>query len=640
MAADPHGSLATALAHTERLLARDAALAAEQAREILKVMPGQPVALRLLGTALAQTGDGAGALASLREATARDPGDVESWRLLGEQFALAGETKNADDANAQMLRAATASPELVEAAMALADNRLAVAEAGLRARLERRPTDVAALRMLAEVAGRLGRYPEAEALLRRALELAPAFTAARTNLAQVLHRQNKSADALAELDRLDARDPGHRTLRAAVLARTGDTAGAVTLYAAVLADYPRQPKAWMSYGHALKAVGRTADSIAAYRAAIAQTPGLGEAWWSLANLKTLRFDDGDVAAMTAALVDERSDELADEDRYHLHFALGKAHEDAARYAASFDHYARGNALRRETLRYDADEVTTHVERSTALFTREFFAARAGQGCQEADPIFIVGLPRSGSTLLEQILSSHSAVEGTSELPDLLSIAGRLGGRPQAGQASSYPDVLATLDAGQLRVLGEEYLERTRANRHTARPYFIDKMPNNFQHIGLIQLILPNARIIDARRHPLGCGFSGFKQHFARGQGFTYSLPEIGRYYRDYVRLMAHFDTVLPGRVHRVIYEALVADPEAEIRALLAYCGRPFEAGCLAFHANDRVVRTPSSEQVRQPIYAAAVEHWQHYDDWLGPLKAALGPVLDSYPVVPPSVATG
>ena len=484
-----------------------------------------------------------------------------------------------------------------------------------------------------------GRYPDAEVLLRHAVQLAPAFTAARTNLAQVLHRQAKSADALAELDRLDARDPGHRTLRAAILARTGDTEGAVVLYAAVLAEYPRQPRAWMSYGHALKAVGRTADSVAAYRTAITQLPSLGEAWWSLANLKTLRFTDGDIAAMNAELL---RGSLADEDRYHLHFALGKAHEDAARYTVSFDHYAKGNALRRETLRYDADEVTAHARRSEALFTPAFFAARAGQGCPASDPIFIVGLPRSGSTLLEQILSSHSAVEGTSELPDLISIAGRLGGRPKLGQPSAYPEILAHFDAGGLRELGEEYLARTRGNRHTGRPHFVDKMPNNFQHVGLIHLILPNARIIDARRHPLGCGFSGFKQHFARGQGFTYSLDDIGRYYSDYVRLMAHVDAVLPGRVHRVVYEALVADPEAQIRALLDYCGLPFEPACLEFHANDRAVRTPSSEQVRQPVYTAAVDHWQHYEKWLGPLKHALGAVLDSYPMVPPyaEIATG
>jgi tetratricopeptide (TPR) repeat protein len=635
LSSDPTGSLATALAHTARLLTCEPALAAEQAREILQVVPGHAAALRLLGAALAGQGDGAAAIVALRRATAAAPRDPEGWRLLGEQLTLAGDTAGADAATAAMLKASAASPQLIAAALALADNRLAVAEAGLRARLAAQPGDVAALRMLAEVAGRLGRYGDAERLLVHALQLAPAFNAARSDLAQVLHRQGKPGEALVELDRLATHapaNPGHRTLRAAVLARTGDTQAALDLYAAVLADFPQQPKAWLSYGHALKAVGRVADSIAAYRTALAQLPSLGEAWWSLANLKTLAFGADDIAAMQRALT---LPELTAEDRYHVHFALGKALEDAAAYPASFEHYAQGNALRRTELRYDAAEISAHLQRSRALFTREFFAARAGSGNPAPDPIFIVGLPRSGSTLLEQILSSHSAVEGTSELSDILSLASRLGGKSGKGVASPYPEALATLDHSALGALGREYLDRTRIQRHTAKPYFIDKMPNNFQHIGLIHLILPHAKIIDARRHPLGCGFSGFKQHFARGQGFTYSLDDIGRYYRDYVALMAHYDVVLPGRVHRVFYEAMVADPEAQIRALLAFCGLPFEAACLSFYTNDRAVRTPSSEQVRQPIYTAAVEHWQHYANYLAPLRSALGPVLDSYPAPPP-----
>jgi len=597
------GTLATALAHTARLLDRDAALAAEQAGEILKVVPRQPEALRLLAAARAALGD---------------------W-------------PRAEAATAQLLEVAARDPALLAAARALGDNRLAVAETLLRKRLDAAPSDVAALRMLAEVAGRLGRYGDAERLLVHAVALAPAFSAARANLAQVYHRRGKPAEALAELERLARRapgDPGHRTLRAAVLARIGDTQGSLALYAAVLAEHPQQPKGWMSYGHALKTVGRVADSIAAYRTAIAQAPGLGEAWWSLANLKTLRFTADDIAAIRAPLVDPA---LAAEDRYHLHFALGKALEDSGDYDASFGEYALGNALRRAEMRFDADEVSTHRARSVALFTAGFFAARAEGGCPAPDPIFIVGLPRSGSTLIEQILSSHSAVEGTSELSDILSIAGRIGGR---ARPSAYPDALAALGPGERAALGEEYLARAAINRRTDRPYFIDKMPNNFQHIGLIQLILPNAKIIDARRHPLGCGFSGFKQHFARGQGFTYDLTDLGRYYRDYVALMAHFDAVLPGRIHRVVYEQLVADPEAEIRRLLAYCALPFEAGCLSFHANARAVRTPSAEQVRQPVYTAGVDHWQHYARHLGPLKAALGSVLDSYPAVPPDMTLG
>jgi tetratricopeptide (TPR) repeat protein len=488
--------------------------------------------------------------------------------------------------------------------------------------------------MLAEVAARLGRQDDAEALLVRCLELAPGFTAARHNLATVLYRQGRSEDALVHLDQLlagEPRNPAYANLKAAALARIGEYAQAIGLYEDVLARYPQQPKGWMSYGHALKTVGRSADCVAAYRRAVDQAPARGEAWWSLANMKTYRFGDADLAAMEGQLARQ---DLAADDRFHLHYALGKAHEDAARYAESFAHYDRGAALRRVQIAYDPETISRHVARSRAVLTAELFAARAGQGCPAPDPIFVLGLPRSGSTLIEQILASHSAVEGTMELPDIASMARRLSGARTTKDPSAYPEILATLSPEDLKALGEEFLERTRVQRKTGRPFFIDKMPNNFAHIGLIALALPNAKIIDARRHPLGCCFSGFKQHFARGQNFSYGLADIGRYYADYVALMAHFDAVLPGRVHRVIYESMVEGPEREIRALLDYCGLPFEESCLNFHENDRAVRTASSEQVRQPIFKDAVEHWQHYEPWLEPLKTALGPVLSAYPAAP------
>ena len=383
----------------------------------------------------------------------------------------------------------------------------------------------------------------------------------------------------------------------------------------------------MSYGHSLKTIGRQADCIAAYRRCLALGPQLGEAWWSLANLKTFRFDETDVAAMEAQLA--RGD-IGEEDRFHLQFALGKALEDAGAFERSFGHYRDGAALRRAAIDYDADHTTAHAARSKAVLTRALFDARPDWGSAAPDPIFIVGLPRSGSTLIEQILSSHSAVEGTMELPDIISIARRLGGRQRRDQPSAYPEALEALDAETCLALGEEFLERTRIQRKLGRPFFIDKMPNNFAHVGLIHLILPRAKIIDARRHPLGCCFSAFKQHFARGQTFSYDLTELGRYYADYVDLMTHFDAVLPGAVHRVIYERMVADPEAEVRRLLNYCGLPFEPGCLKFYENDRAVRTASSEQVRQPIFTDGVDQWRAYEPWLGPLKTALGPVLTTW----------
>ncbi|KSB87538.1 hypothetical protein AS593_05565 [Caulobacter vibrioides] len=662
---EPTGSLADALGHAMRLLSRDPGLAREQALAILEAVPRHPGATLILAAALRLSGEPAAALpvidplsralaqapdvqlehglvlldlgrtqeavAALRRATGLDPNLVEAWRALSVGLTVLGDLAGAQAAGDRQVRASVRDPALIAAASALVEGRLPDAEHGLRAYLTARPDEPAALRMLAEVAARLGRYEDAERILTQTLAFAPGFTAARHNLATLLYRQNKTLEALAQLDLLQAADPRHpayANLRAAALVRIGEYEAAVAIYRQVLERHPHQPKGWMSYGHALKTLGRRAECEAAYRKAVEQAPMLGEAWWSLANLKTLRFSDDDLAVMSGQLADEG---LAEEDRFHLHYTLGKALEDAGRYEASFEHYARGAALRRAQIRYDADETNAHVARSKALFTPAFFAERQGWGATAPDPIFVVGLPRSGSTLIEQILASHSQVEGTMELPDVIAIAKRLGGRKGEGL---YPEALAGLDAQALRALGEEYVERTRVQRKSDRPFFVDKMPNNFAHAGLIHLMLPSARIIDARRHPLGCCFSGFKQHFARGQTFSYGLEDIGRYYADYVDLMAHFDAVLPGRVHRVIYEEMVEDPEGQIRRLLDHCGLPFEAACLDFHQNDRAVRTASSEQVRQPIFRDGVDQWRNYEPWLDPLKAALGPVLAAYPAAP------
>jgi tetratricopeptide (TPR) repeat protein len=664
---EPTAPLEQALAHASRLLDVDPALAGAQATEILRVVPDHPVARLLLATAhnarghsqeaadillalaeaqpksariqlelgiaLGRMGRGDEALAALRRAVALKPELPTAWLALGDHLTATGDTAAADAAYANHVRHSVRDPALLKAAAALADNRIPEAELLLREHLRRMPTDVAAIRMFAELAARLGRHEDAENLLARCLELAPGFHAARQNYALMLHRANKPEAALAQIERLLAADPsnpGYRNLKAVVLCRIGDYVPAIAIYDELLSSYPLNPKVWMSFGHALKTAGQTERAIAAYRRSIEMDPALGEAWWSLANLKTFRFGEDDVRAMRQQLL--RPD-LADEHRLHLEFALGKAREDAADYAESFGHYERGNAIRRGQLRYSADETSARVRHIRRQYTGEFFAQRAGAGSPARDPIFIVGLPRSGSTLLEQILSSHSRIEGTMELPEITSITRAL--RAQGGgHGMPYHDVVAALDADGLRALGEQYLAHTRIQRKTDAPLFIDKMPNNFMHIGLIHLMLPNARIIDARRHPLACCFSGFKQHFARGQSFSYSLDDIGRYYRDYVELMAHFDAVLPGRIHRVVYERMVEDTEGEVRRLLDYCGLPFEPQCLRFFENERPVRTASSEQVRQPIYREGVDHWRHFEPWLGPLKAALGPVLDAYPAVP------
>jgi len=662
------GSLEVALSHAARLLPARPALAAEQATEILKVAPDHPLATLLLavahracgnttdaleslrqlchkqpywaaaqyelGMTLGSVGQGEAAIAALRRAVALKPDMPDAWRALADRLAAIGDTDGADAAYARHIKAATKDPRLLAPAAALVDNRIPEAEALLRQHLKDHPTDVAALRMLAEVAARLRRYPDAQLLLERCLELAPSFDAARHNYATVLNRQGKPAAALPHVEQLLARDPrnpGYRNLKGAVLANTGDYAASAQVYAQVLQEFPQQPKVWMSYGHSLKTSGRLADAVAAYRRAIDAQPNLGEAYWSLANLKTFRFAQGDVLSIRKALA---RDDLSDEDRLHFEFSLGKALEDEGSYEESFAHYARGNALRRQSHPYDADENSSFVRRSKALFTKEFFASRAGCGVAAPDPIFILGLPRAGSTLLEQILASHSLVEGTMELPDIPRIAREFASSEGADEEARFFEAVAAQSAAELRTLGERYLDETRVLRKTAAPYFIDKMPNNCLYVGLIHLILPNATIIDARRHPVACCFSCYKQHFARGQSFTYALEDLGRYYRDYVELMAHFDAVLPGRVHRVFYEAMVEDTEAEVRRLLAHCRLPFEEACLRFYDNERAVRTASSEQVRRPIFREAVDHWRHYEPWVGPLQDALGTVLTAYPEVP------
>lgn len=668
--AEPRGSIDTAIQHALKLLGPQPALAAEQAAEILKAVPGHPLALLILGMARRATGEadlalgllkdlatrhpkwalahyeyantlsllgrGEEAIAALRHAVAVQPDHTDAWRALGDHLTAIGDTAGADAAYARHIEAATRDPQLLAAARALVANQIPEAEARLRTHLKAHPTDVAALRMLAEVAARLRRWNDAEAILANCLELAPGFDAARHNYALVLNRQGRAPEALPHVEQLlakEPRNPGYRALRAALLANVGEYEAARRVYVEILDEYPQQAQLWTSYGHTLKTIGDIAGSIAAYRRSLQIDPRNGEACWDLANLKTFRFEAADIEAMTAAL--ERAD-LSDEQRLHFEFALGKALEDAARYEDSFRHYARGNALRLKLVPYRADENAGFIADAKALYTPEFFAARAGWGVPDRDPIFIVGLPRAGSTLLEQILSSHSQVEGTMELPNLPRLARSIS---RSGEESdrNYHATLPQLGPDEIRAYARRYLDETRVVRRTGRPLFLDKLPNNFFYVGLIHLLFPNARVIDARRHPLACGFSCFKQHFARGQSFAYSLDDLGRYYRDYVGLMQHYDRVLPGRVHRVIYEQIVASLEAEVRRLLEYCGLPFEEQCLRFYENERAVRTPSAEQVRRPIYREGLDQWRHYEPWLGPLEQALGPVLESYPKVPPGI---
>jgi tetratricopeptide (TPR) repeat protein len=602
---------------------------------LARSQPRAPAVIWELAQAASEAGNSAQAILALETLTRQVPAVAEGWFLLARTLRKVGRDGDAWRADLSGVHASSRDPQLLEAAVAMNEGRLDDSTAMLKVRLERLPDDAPACRLLGEIAWRRGDMTEALALVERALQSAPGYDLARDFLVRLQLQSNRLAEALEHASVLagsPVKNPGNDALLASVMVRLGDQAGARTIYERLLAQQPEQPQLWQNLGHVLKTLGEQDQAIHAYRQAVRHLPTMGEAWWSLANLKTVRLDADDIATMEQALTSLEPDAAAhQEDVFHLHFSLGKALEDAEEYAASFGHYDLGNRLRRTMVLHDAHEFSAEVATTAGTFTSAFLAAMGEGGCPAPDPVFIVGLPRSGSTLVEQILSSHSQVEGTMELPDLMMIASRLQSRADEGEFPDFGAMVASLTPADRTRLGEEYIERTRVHRHTERPLFIDKLPNNWQHVGLIRLILPNAKIIDARRHPMACCFSGWKQHFARGQAFTYDLADIGRYYRDYVALMAGFDRAAPGAVHRVIYEAMVADTPGEVRRLLDHLGLPFEDACLEFWRTRRAVRTASSEQVRQPIFTDAVDHWRTYTPWLGPLEAALGDLVVGYP---------
>ena len=513
-------------------------------------------------------------------------------------------------------------------------NRIEVAEHLLREVLTSHPRDADALYLLAQCALRRELKSDAESLLAKSVASAPDFAAARFSYANTLLQLNKPVAALKETEALlheEPRNPIYRDLEALALSAMGNYARGLTCRRALAEEFPNAAKVLVSYAQTLRTMGMREECVAVYRQAIANCPSLGSAWWGLANLKNYRFDEDDVTQLQACV---GAPDLSAMDRVQLLFSLGKAQGDLGRYAESFDAYARANAARRMQSSYDPERTATQLGKFKALYTPEFFRERGGKGSNASSPIFIVGMQRSGTTLLEQILASHSQIEGAGELPNLRFMARRLEdtiGRPFQ---SDYPGVLAHVDSNAFRGLGEEFLETSLPRRPLGRPFFVDKDPFNYWHIGFIQLILPNAKIIDMRRHPLGCCWSNFTTIFLHGLAHTYRLSDLGRFYANYVEMMAHYDRVLPGRVYRIFYENLVAHPEREIRGLFDYLGLPFEESCLRFHENRRAVNSASSEQVRMPIYDEALEHWRNYETWLSPLKAALGSVLDLYPAVP------
>ncbi len=623
---DPRAGLIAASAH-RRL--GETAQALALLRPLAAAFPKAAQTQYELGLTLELRGETSDAISALRAATAARSDFVEAWKALGEALFKAGNPGEAEAAFARADRLSVRDPALGPAADALHSGDVVRAEALLRARLLAAPQDLEALRLLGEALLRRGRYAEAADAFERRLALSADDPAARFGLASALFHQQKAQEALTHARALLARDPNappYRNLAAAVFGLLGEFDRAIEINTQLAADFPGQPRVWLNHGHALRTVGRQSEAVEAYRKAIALAPHLGDAWWSLANLKVAPLTDREVEAMSQALLDPA---LGMEDRLHLHYALGKALEDRRRFEESFSHYLAGARARRALAPYDPGLESRLAKRTSAWFASGA-AAAGGAGAAGGEVIFIVGLPRSGSTLVEQILASHSAVEGVMELPDLGILADGLIRGPGGGSVEAYPDVLARLPAEALAQLGRDYEDRTRIYRRTQRPRFIDKMPNNFRHLALIRAALPKARVIDVRRHPMAVGFAAFKQHFNQGQGFSYDLADIGAYYRDYVALMRAVDAACPGFVHRVIYEDLVEDAEGEIRRLLAACGLDFEATCLTFWRTERAVRTVSSEQVRRPLFRDALEHWRNYEAWLGPLRAALGPALEDW----------
>ncbi len=624
LAHEPDNAEACYIAAVGSRYAQDFGQAAQYIHRLREIAPEHGRGWQEAGHLARDRGSLEEAVAAYRRACEFNPALEASWRHQAALLERLGRPGEAQVCIAQADRLVSMPPHLLAVTNHIHEGRILKAEEICRYFLQQNPHHIEAMRLLADIGRRLGVLEDAEFLLESAVTFEPDNVQLRLDYMQVLRQRQKFAAAQEQAKILHERDPESPVFQSHLAIESmqiGDYERALGLFDAVLERLPEDAATLTSRGHALKTYGRQTDAIASYRAAIAVRPDLGDSYYALANLKTFEFTPAEVAAMHRQL---SRDDLRLMDRVHLNFALGKAHEDLHEYETSFGFYDAGNALKREQLRYSADVMTDELRLQAEVCTADLFANAAGKGCPAPDPIFILGLPRAGSTLLEQILASHSQVDGTLELPDILAIAQRLKGR--AGGDGSYPRELHELPAETLRALGESYIESTRIHRQGA-PFFIDKMPNNFRHIGLIHMILPNAKIIDARRDAMDCCFSGFKQLFADGQQFTYGLTEIGQYYRDYVDLMAHWDSVLPpGRILRVQHEDVLADLEGQVRRLLDYLELPFEPACLEFHKTERAVRTASSEQVRRPINRSGVAQWKPYELWLDPLKAALGPL--------------
>jgi tetratricopeptide (TPR) repeat protein len=613
--------------------ARRTADALETLADMERYHPGVSRLYQERGHCYVALKDAPRAIEAYERAVRINPALPDTWSVLEGLYRMVGDDEQRLVAAAHAKKLKSTPPEVIAATGLFCEGDLTAAEKTIRAYLLRHGNQVEAMRLLARIGVAHDVLDDAEVLLAAALEMAPDYIELRRDYACVLLDRHKHAEAIAQLDRLLELEPkniDYRTLRATATVGLGDHAGGIRRFADVLADTNPDSRLaadlHLSIAHSLKTLGRRAESIDEYKKAIEVRPKFGDAYWSLANLKTYEFSAEEIEELEAAETDPSTAAI---DRYHLCFALGKAHEDRKAYDVSFRYYERGNALKRAESRYRPELLEQNTARQKEICSREFFRERDGCGAASREPIFILGLPRAGSTLLEQILASHSQVEGTQELSNVPRAVLDLQGYDPDLDNPRYPGCLVTMSADEFRILGEKYLRDTQVYR-TGKPRFIDKMPNNFRHIGLIHLLLPNAKIIDARREPMACCFGNLKQLYARGQEFVYSVDDIARYYRTYLELMEHWDAVLPGRVLRVYHEDIVDDLEGGVRRILDFCELPFEPACLEFHRTERSIRTASSEQVRQPIFREGLDQWRNYERWLGPLKDALGDALIRY----------
>jgi tetratricopeptide (TPR) repeat protein len=583
-----------------------------------------------LGQLLLDTRRPQEALDTLEEAVRLDSNDGDAWFNLGKARAVLGQGPAADEAFEKSFELNPGRKALAQAAEHQQAGRWAEAEKICRDILRRDPRDINALRLLATCAAHAGRQREAERLLRRTVTQAPDYVEAHLDLGRLLKEQQRLEEAIEQFEKCIELEPGNlqgHFLLASVLAPAARTYDAIEAYRKVLELRPKHAGAWLGLGHTLKTVGRQDEAVEAYRECIRLKPGNGEIYWSLANLKTYQLSDADIAEIEAQLALD-PDEIDTQSRVNFLFALAKAWEDRGDFERAWRYYEEGNSTQRMEENYDPVRTEVLNDAIIQVFEPELLESRRGPGHPSREPIFIIGLPRSGSTLLEQILASHSQVEGTAELPYVGMVSNSVSRNRADGV--NYPHAVRSLDAGQLRKLGQDYLDLARIHRTEGRPRFIDKMPNNFPAVGFLQLVLPNAKIIDARRYPLDSCLSCYRQLFARGQSFTYDLTDLGEYFLQYQRMMDYWHEVLPGRVLTVQYEDMVTDLDNQVRRLLEYCELPFEENCVRFWETDRPVRTASSEQVRQPIYTQSIHRWRRYQHHLGELIEVLQPVLPRY----------